>query len=86
MVRYLPPGICPEDIWRGIGIRQSPGWEMYMRHDPEPVCPAHPSPGLPTDKSTSQHVLLFRRPKNYDLVHPPLTANAASRLVNFVKK
>lgn len=26
LLRYCPPGICPEDVWRGLGIRQSPGW------------------------------------------------------------
>lgn len=36
LCRYCPPGICEESIWRGLGIRQSPGWEMYMRHAPEP--------------------------------------------------
>ncbi|ORX39274.1 regulatory subunit of cyclin-dependent kinase [Kockovaella imperatae] len=67
LLRFTPPGVCPEDVWRGLGIRQSPGWEMYMRHDPEP------------------HVLLFRRPKNYDLIHPPFSAVGAARLVNVGK-
>ncbi|KAI9204037.1 cyclin-dependent kinase regulatory subunit-domain-containing protein [Polychytrium aggregatum] len=26
-----------EEQWRGIGIQQSPGWEHYMVHLPEPV-------------------------------------------------
>ena len=26
-----------EAQWREIGIRQSPGWEHYMIHRPEPV-------------------------------------------------
>ncbi|GFZ47197.1 hypothetical protein JCM24511_04940 [Saitozyma sp. JCM 24511] len=65
LLRYCPPGICTEDQWRGLGIRQSPGWEMYMRHEPEP------------------HVLLFRRPKDYDLHHKPFAvSNASSRMVN----
>ena len=25
-----------EDEWRGLGIRQSPGWEHYLIHQPEP--------------------------------------------------
>ncbi|GAA5880105.1 hypothetical protein JCM16303_001215 [Sporobolomyces ruberrimus] len=37
LVKYLPSGrLAEEDEWRGLGIRQSPGWEMYMIHDPEP--------------------------------------------------
>nr|XP_031861389.1 uncharacterized protein CI109_002993 [Kwoniella shandongensis]KAA5528461.1 hypothetical protein CI109_002993 [Kwoniella shandongensis] len=68
LVRYVPPGVCPEDVWRGIGIRQSPGWEMYMRHDP--------------------HVLLFRRPKNYDQMHQPFSQAMGARTLNLagVKK
>ncbi|GHJ88274.1 hypothetical protein NliqN6_4676 [Naganishia liquefaciens] len=55
LVKFLPAGIASEDEWRGIGVRQSPGWQMYMRHEPEP------------------HVLLFKREKDYDQKHPPLT-------------
>ncbi|WWC91029.1 uncharacterized protein L201_005969 [Kwoniella dendrophila CBS 6074] len=62
LVRYVPPGVCPEDVWRGLGIRQSPGWEMYMRHEP--------------------HVLLFRRPKDYDAVHQPFSQVMGARAVN----
>ncbi|KAL7414766.1 cyclin-dependent kinase regulatory subunit CKS1 [Mrakia frigida] len=36
LVKFLPPGIATEDEWRGCGIRQSAGWEMYLRHEPEP--------------------------------------------------
>lgn len=36
LVKFLPPGIAKEEEWRGIGVRQSAGWEMYMRHEPEP--------------------------------------------------
>ncbi|PVU97377.1 hypothetical protein BB561_000581 [Smittium simulii] len=36
--KYLPnPNrIMLESEWRGLGIRQSPGWEHYMVHAPEP--------------------------------------------------
>ncbi|KAI9636907.1 uncharacterized protein MKK02DRAFT_33989 [Dioszegia hungarica] len=34
LLRFCPPGVCSEETWRALGIRQSPGWEMYMRHDP----------------------------------------------------
>ncbi|BEI85824.1 hypothetical protein CcaverHIS002_0601110 [Cutaneotrichosporon cavernicola] len=64
LTKFVPSGVLSEDVWRGLGIRQSPGWEMYMRHEPEP------------------HVLLFRRPKDYDLRHPPL---GAARLVSAAK-
>ncbi|KAH8086393.1 cyclin-dependent kinase regulatory subunit CKS1 [Filobasidium floriforme] len=36
LVKYLPPGVTSEAEWRGIGIRQSAGWVMYLRHAPEP--------------------------------------------------
>nr|ODN90453.1 hypothetical protein L203_01562 [Cryptococcus depauperatus CBS 7841]ODO03764.1 hypothetical protein L204_00103 [Cryptococcus depauperatus CBS 7855] len=64
LVRFIPPGICAEEIWRGIGIKQSPGWEMYMRHDP--------------------HVLLFRRPKNYDQIYRPFSQTLAARKLNML--
>ncbi|KAK1922708.1 regulatory subunit of cyclin-dependent kinase [Papiliotrema laurentii] len=115
LVRYVPPGICSEDIWRGLGIRQSPGWEMYMRHDPEPVRvvpPYHswnPFPpqtylqaslhhqmviSLSRAASTKFlffcgagcHVLLFRRPKDYDVMHAPFGMTGAARTVNVMKK
>ncbi|OMJ21827.1 Cyclin-dependent kinases regulatory subunit [Smittium culicis] len=36
--KYLPnPNrIMQEKEWRGLGVRQSPGWEHYMVHAPEP--------------------------------------------------
>ncbi|KAJ2449698.1 hypothetical protein EV183_004750 [Coemansia sp. RSA 2336] len=36
--KYLPhpPRLMSEDEWRGLGVRQSPGWEHYMVHEPEP--------------------------------------------------
>ncbi|KAK4055940.1 hypothetical protein OIO90_002933 [Microbotryomycetes sp. JL221] len=37
LVKYLPNDrLAQEDEWRGIGIRQSPGWQHYLRHAPEP--------------------------------------------------
>ncbi|GAA5990806.1 hypothetical protein JCM10908_000025 [Rhodotorula pacifica] len=37
LAKYLPPkGVVSEDEWRGLGIRQSPGWWNYERHGPEP--------------------------------------------------
>ncbi|KAM0787343.1 hypothetical protein ACM66B_003432 [Microbotryomycetes sp. NB124-2] len=37
LIKYLPSDrLALEDEWRGIGIRQSPGWEHYLRHAPEP--------------------------------------------------
>lgn len=32
--KFVPSGVLPEETWRSLGIRQSPGWEMYMRHGP----------------------------------------------------
>ncbi|ORX74085.1 cyclin-dependent kinases regulatory subunit 1, partial [Linderina pennispora] len=36
--KYLPkpPRLMSEDEWRALGVRQSPGWEHYMVHVPEP--------------------------------------------------
>lgn len=37
LAQYLPKGVlATEDEWRGLGIRQSPGWEHYAIHKPEP--------------------------------------------------
>ncbi|KAL8292508.1 hypothetical protein RQP46_001120 [Phenoliferia psychrophenolica] len=37
LVKYLPTDrLAEEDEWRGLGIRQSPGWEHFLRHAPEP--------------------------------------------------
>ncbi|GAA6042564.1 hypothetical protein JCM8097_003132 [Rhodosporidiobolus ruineniae] len=37
LVKYLPKDrLAEEDEWRGLGIRQSPGWVHYERHAPEP--------------------------------------------------
>ncbi|GAA5912906.1 cyclin-dependent kinases regulatory subunit [Sporobolomyces salmoneus] len=36
LVKWLPKGrLAEEDEWRGLGIRQSPGWETYLSHGPE---------------------------------------------------
>ena len=33
LVKYLPADrLAEEDEWRGLGIRQSPGWEHFLRH------------------------------------------------------
>ncbi|KAJ1769982.1 hypothetical protein LPJ74_003556 [Coemansia sp. RSA 1843] len=36
--KYLPnpARLMTEVEWRGLGVRQSPGWEHYMVHEPEP--------------------------------------------------
>lgn len=34
IAKFVPAGILAEDVWRGLGIRQSPGWEQYLRHEP----------------------------------------------------
>ncbi|KAJ2083097.1 transcription factor [Coemansia sp. RSA 988] len=36
--KYLPnpPRLLTENEWRGLGVRQSHGWEHYMVHKPEP--------------------------------------------------
>ncbi|GAA5963466.1 hypothetical protein JCM3765_006246 [Sporobolomyces pararoseus] len=37
LVKWLPTDrLAEEDEWRGLGIRQSPGWEHYLKHAPEP--------------------------------------------------
>lgn len=37
LLEYLPHDrLMSEAEWRGIGIVQSPGWEHYMVHKPEP--------------------------------------------------
>ncbi len=41
LYNFLPPlykrSTLGEYAYRDIGIRQSPGWEHYMIHKPEPV-------------------------------------------------
>ncbi|KAJ2159730.1 hypothetical protein GGF46_002809 [Coemansia sp. RSA 552] len=36
--KYLPRPLrlMKENEWRNLGVRQSPGWEHYMIHEPEP--------------------------------------------------
>ncbi|CED84530.1 cyclin-dependent protein kinase regulatory subunit suc1 [Phaffia rhodozyma] len=36
LLKFIPDGILDEATWRSCGIRQSLGWEMYLRHQPEP--------------------------------------------------
>ncbi|KAL1918330.1 uncharacterized protein VTP21DRAFT_2990 [Calcarisporiella thermophila] len=37
LARYVPPGrLMAECEWRGLGVKQSRGWEHYMLHAPEP--------------------------------------------------
>lgn len=76
--KFVPSGVLPEETWRSLGIRQSPGWEMYMRHGPVSDVDVGSSNGL-----QEPHVLLFRRPKDYDLMNPPLSSGArAARRAN----
>ena len=28
--------LMTEEEWRSLGVQQSPGWDHYMTHDPEP--------------------------------------------------
>lgn len=33
LVKYVPTDrLMPEDEWRGLGVKQSQGWEHYMIH------------------------------------------------------
>ncbi len=32
----VPARLLTEKEWRGLGVQQSPGWEHYERHEPEP--------------------------------------------------
>lgn len=55
LVKFVPKGVLAEDVWRGLGIRQSPGWEMYMRHEPvrhptSPLTAGTSRPPLPEAK------------------------------------
>lgn len=36
LVPRIPHRLLSESEWRAIGIRQSRGWENYMRYEPEP--------------------------------------------------
>ncbi|CAG8495551.1 13380_t:CDS:2 [Dentiscutata erythropus] len=37
LVPYVPlDRLMPEEEWRSLGVKQSPGWEHYMIHAPEP--------------------------------------------------
>lgn len=76
--KFVPAGVLPEETWRSLGIRQSPGWEMYMRHGPVSCLGFGCS-----NRLQEPHVLLFRRPKDYDIMNPPLSSGArAARRAN----
>eukprot|EP00667_Euglena_gracilis_P028015 EG_transcript_35313 len=37
LAKLIPKGaLLSETEWRGLGVQQSPGWEHYMVHRPEP--------------------------------------------------
>ncbi|KAI8828980.1 cyclin-dependent kinase regulatory subunit CKS1 [Chytriomyces cf. hyalinus JEL632] len=37
IARWVPQGrLMTEQEWRGLGVKQSPGWYHYMLHGPEP--------------------------------------------------
>ncbi|KAJ3017039.1 hypothetical protein HKX48_003754 [Thoreauomyces humboldtii] len=37
IARWVPDdGLMSDQEWRSLGVMQSPGWEHYMRHAPEP--------------------------------------------------
>jgi cyclin-dependent kinase regulatory subunit CKS1 len=36
LAKMVPEELMTEDKWRSLGVQQSPGWEHYMKHDPEP--------------------------------------------------
>ncbi|CAG8571138.1 5760_t:CDS:2, partial [Dentiscutata heterogama] len=37
LVQYVPlDRLMSEEEWRSLGVKQSPGWEHYMIHAPEP--------------------------------------------------
>lgn len=37
LVRYLPKDrLMTETEWRSLGLQQSPGWDHFMIHQPEP--------------------------------------------------
>ncbi|TPX78090.1 hypothetical protein CcCBS67573_g00644 [Chytriomyces confervae] len=37
LARWVPQGrLMTEQEWRGLGVKQSPGWYHYMLHAPEP--------------------------------------------------
>ncbi|RKP34177.1 regulatory subunit of cyclin-dependent kinase, partial [Dimargaris cristalligena] len=36
LVKYLPGKLMSEQEWRALGVQQSPGWNHYMIHAPEP--------------------------------------------------
>ena len=56
--------ILSESEWRGMGITQSLGWEMYATHgELETVTVA--AKAVNRDAAPEPHILLFRREKDY---------------------
>jgi len=65
MVKLVPKHkLMSETEWRSIGVQQSPGWEHYMFHDPEPHILLFRRPlnyGLPTAKSAAVGSQIFAK-------------------------
>ena len=68
--------LLAEKEWRGIGITQSLGWEHYEVHGMDYCClkPRCQLTKRHVLSAPEPHVLLFRRPVNYQ---PPAPAAAA---------
>ena len=66
------PGVLrllSEAEWRGVGITQSLGWEHYEVHGTQLLATPHATSLIPLPRpciAPEPHVLLFRRPKNFD--------------------
>lgn len=69
LVRYLPTDrLADEDEWRGVGIRQSPGWEHYLRHGASNSHQLGPDGShLARSIAPEPHILLFKREKDYQM-------------------
>ena len=57
--------LLDETEWRGIGITQSLGWEHYEVHGERDFIIMYAQLDIITT-APEPHVLLFRRPKNFD--------------------
>ncbi|OMH79554.1 Cyclin-dependent kinases regulatory subunit [Zancudomyces culisetae] len=78
--KYLPHPIriMAENEWRGLGIRQSPGWEHYMVHGWRDILYLHnlsfflltPMVSFMSCIAPEPHVLLFKREKDYQTKYP----------------
>jgi cyclin-dependent kinase regulatory subunit CKS1 len=61
IAKKLPARLLTETEWRALGVQQSPGWEHYERHDPEPHILLfrraldHPYATKPPQKGTVAH-------------------------------